>query len=283
MRKIRFLLLIFLLIVGFYTAFKIFSLVSYYEKKGRINILFYDSSPVFLSLDLKTGVNYYLVLPLDLKIKVPGGYGEYRIGSVGKLAYLEKEPKILERSFSFFIGSFIDYYFYPSLSSIFYTADKKIFLRKKEVLIYKSNAGFLKKLYLFFKIFPLNSSSFVSIKIKPEEVKEDTINFLKFNSRIQGNFYLPQVREENKKIKIFYSKNYKSAENLAFILKGEGFDVLDFASYKGFSKCKIKFKVQSFSVEYLNKILGCEVKFDDRVGDNIIELYLSEKEEEEWK
>lgn len=258
-------------------------MVSFYNKKGRINILVYDSSPVILSLDLKTGVNYYLYLPVDFKISVPGGYGEYRIGSIGKLADLEKDPELVRRSFSFLLGSFIDFYFYPNLSKVWYSKEKRPFLRKWEILRYRTNANLLARSYVLFKFFSLNSASFSPLKIKSFEVERGRINFSKFHSRIQGDFYLPEIRRENKKIRIFYAQNYKAAENLGRIFKGEGIDVLSYETFPGRKVCKVVGREKNFSLEYLQKIFGCQVQIDKNLEPNLIKFYLGKIEEEKWK
>src|SRR5438105_4409981 len=66
----------------------------------RLNIVVLGQTPLLYSLDRTHSVDYLVSFYPDLKIQVPGGYGRYRFGALGKLIELTLDPDILKRSFS---------------------------------------------------------------------------------------------------------------------------------------------------------------------------------------
>ncbi|MCX6732870.1 MAG: hypothetical protein NTV98_05005, partial [Candidatus Roizmanbacteria bacterium] len=62
---------------------------AFFVKEDRINILFYSSEPIYYSLERGGEVHYVTTFNADSRTEVPGGYGVYRMGALGKLIKLE--------------------------------------------------------------------------------------------------------------------------------------------------------------------------------------------------
>ncbi len=286
--KIFFLLLVFL--TGYF-VWKFYSLAKYFSQKERLSVLIYDSQPVFLSLDLREGINYYSYLPLDFKIDVPGGYGSYRIGSIGKLAFLEKDPELLKRSFSLLFATPLDYYFYSDLSKIYYNNKEldedrrreKVFFSLKKFFVYKTNASFAEKVFIFSKFLTVPPVSFQPIRVRSEEVEEEKISLKKFHRRIQGSFYNRKIREENKRVKIYYNKEFSAAENLAAVFEGMGIDVLGFERKEGREGCIISTKKEGTVERIVSRVFGCQLDYDEKLEEDLINFYLGKKLEQKWR
>src|SRR5689334_15962905 len=92
-------LLILILFIG-YLGFRYIGSALTIFKKDRVNIVVYGQNTAFYSIGLSDAGNYIVPFYPDLKIELPGGYGMYRVGAIGKLVELEKKPDILRRSFS---------------------------------------------------------------------------------------------------------------------------------------------------------------------------------------
>ena len=271
----------------FVSAFKIYKLTRYFSQKGRVNVLVYDSTPIFLSLNVREGVNYYANLPLDIKVKVPGGHGYFRIGSLGKLAFLEKTPGLLGRTFSLFFSTPVDFYFYKDISQIYYSNKGKVNnLRAFEIhklFSYSSNADLLTRIYLFLKLFDFKNSNFELLKVRKEEVEEDRVDLEKFHRRLQGFFYSTSLRQEDKKVKIYFSVYPFAAKNIGRILEGTGVNVIGFQRREKLDKCEVEAAQNSFTLEFLTRAFKCNIKINSKLSGNLIKFYLDKSLEEQWK
>ena len=82
---------IFLVFLFGIVIFKQYTSSLFSQKKDRVNIVFYGKNTVYYSLGKYDGVHYFISFYPDVKVKVPGGYGNYRVGGLGKLVELEKK------------------------------------------------------------------------------------------------------------------------------------------------------------------------------------------------
>ena len=115
-----------------------------FVRHDRINILFYSAEPIYYSIEKGGEVHYVTTFNADSRTEVPGGYGIYRIGALGKLIILEKNPELLKRTFSRITGSMLDYYFYPQNGVIYYGSNETVRLPSfTEIFLYASNANFV--------------------------------------------------------------------------------------------------------------------------------------------
>src|SRR3989344_7470536 len=111
----RLLYLVLLTFLLLYFVFKIITAVGqslFISRPSRLNMIFYGPTTTFYSFDALDNQNYSIVFDPEVKLDVPGGYGQYRIGSLGKLVKLEQKPDITQKTFSTTTTSFVQYYFY---------------------------------------------------------------------------------------------------------------------------------------------------------------------------
>ncbi|MCX7996610.1 MAG: hypothetical protein N2691_02500 [Patescibacteria group bacterium] len=220
----------------------------FFRNVDRINLVFYDSRPVFYSLGATEAGNYAITFYPDLKTNVPGGYGYYRIGALGRLAELEKDPEIYLRAFSAITSTFTDYYFYQKGVGVFYGGPQEVSSISKpktiQLFTLEGNASFFDRVYLALLFNRIQPSTIHDIKNLPfERLKDDTIlqkdNFLK---RYIGLFYNKTYRRENSNVQILYTdkSSYITAETLSNILNGNGIVVGDISRTEmNAGRCKV--------------------------------------------
>jgi hypothetical protein len=128
------------------------------NKKERVNLVFYGPKTVVYSLSLNNDLTYLIYYPVNLSLLVPGGYGFYRVGALGKLIFLEKEPNLFKRIFSASNSFFIDLYFYPKKDEIYFDEknDKKIWPTLTDLFFNQSNANFIDRLLTFYYLWLKN-------------------------------------------------------------------------------------------------------------------------------
>jgi hypothetical protein len=258
-------------------------------------VVFYGEKPVFLSFGLNDNVHYLAYFNHDFLVFVPGSYGSYKIGSLGKLAALEKKSSIIQKTFSSMTSSYIDFYFYPKkikIYSLLNSSDEEFFIPKLGLtdLIganYVTNANFFNRLYLFFFLLNKNRNNFSLLQSNFNLDKKNRFIEEDFFIKYQGYFYQNFLRKERKNLEIFY-KNYSSSQVLTRIIEGEGIKVVDLIpSYKIEKNCQIiesspSRRAGSQTAFFLAKIFNCKVKEGESgIGD--IRLILGEKLEEEWE
>ena len=111
----------------------------------------YGPQTAFYSLDKQDTRNYVMYFYPDLKMQVPGGYGNYRTGSLGKLAKLDNKPELLAKTFSIATTSFVTIYYYPNTEDVYYGTDiqsKPQIPAMKDLLLMPGNAGIFDRIYL---------------------------------------------------------------------------------------------------------------------------------------
>ena len=265
--------LIILVVLG-YIILKFFQNSLFFTKKDRINIAFYSDKPVFMSLGLSDNIHYNSTLNNDWKILVPGGYGYYKVGAIGKLAQLQKDVDLVSRAFSSAYSNKVDYYFVSSKDDIYIDLIKNNdddvigdlnFFKNIFFGGYITNANFLDKIYIFFSLAPKRRSDFSRVDLsvcldKDGVVKEDVCM-----KKYQGYFYQKYLREEDKTIQIYY-QSYSSATMLSRILEGEGVSVVDYTqvSTNG-AKCEVLENTpeHSATAKFLSQYFGCNLKVAD--------------------
>ena len=258
---------------------------AFFVKEDRINILFYSSEPIYYSLEKGGEVHYVTTFNADSRTEVPGGYGVYRMGALGKLIVLEKNPELLRRTFSRITGSMIDYYFYPRNGTIYYGSSENIKPTSfSEIFLNASNANFFDRLYIFFQFIGKHPSDFEGINIK--KIKTGDIILLSdttFAKQYLGYFYHKSLRKENKTVQILYTDFYTAAINMSRIIDGEGIRVVDIDLGENQKQgCVVKENTQNgFSVtaEEIARFFNCVlIKGKGRVSDIVVEIGKAEKE-----
>ncbi|MEO6509138.1 MAG: hypothetical protein ABIO02_04230, partial [Patescibacteria group bacterium] len=202
----------------------------FFTKKDRINLVFYNDRTTFYSLGINTEGEYLISFPADLKMEIPGGYGSYRIGALGKLVSLEKKPELIQNTFSLATYSFVDYYFYQNTSDVYYGSEENESLPSpKMIWSSRSNVGVLDKLYLIFYFINKKPQDFHNVPLHSEENKEGENIFSagEFEKRITGYLFQQSYRNERKSVQIMYADNYVNADRVGKMLEGNGIRVGD--------------------------------------------------------
>jgi hypothetical protein len=251
------------------------------NKKERVNLVFYGPKTVVYSLSLNNDLTYLIYYPVNLSLLVPGGYGFYRVGALGKLIFLEKEPNLFKRIFSASNSFFIDLYFYPKKDEIYFDEknDKKIWPTLTDLFFNQSNANFIDRLLTFYYLWLKKPSFYQTISISNQK-KFDQNDFFKKNI---GTFYKKIYRQENLTIQILYNRNYQTAKLLAQILEGEGIRVVDLSQKKLDSNkpCAIitALKTVVQTVKDIRRFFSCDFRTGaTSVSDIIINLGKLEKD-----
>lgn len=253
----------------------------FFHKKDRLNLVFYGSKTRIISIGLDDGVNYYIPLSNDLKVLIPGGYGYYRVGGLGKLVELEKKPDIFKKTFSANFANFTRYYFYPKKTMIYFGSDNSNNLQMPsivELLFEQSNASLFDRAYLYLLISGKSRYSFKVIDDLSETIAQDgpLISQDRFIKTYQGNFYETTYRNEKRNVQVIYTKSYQTAKNIAQIIEGEGIRVVDLSEInKTESGCWVIEDEDIFSdtAQELANFFGCRLeKGKTQIFDIIIKL-----------
>lgn len=265
------------LFILFFVA-RSFSESLFFSRRERLNLVVLGKSTSYFSINKKGGTNYLLVFLPDSRILVPGGYGRYRVGALGKLVSLEKKPEILKRTFSSAVSTFTNFYFFPKATdTVYYGSKIKLQVALPgpiELFLYSSNAGLLDRIYIFIQFLTLKQNNFTVIKILPEE---------DFAKRYQGFFYEKTYRNEERSVQIVYTKKIKNAVLISRILEGSGIRVVDLTlSENDHNRCTVveEATVHSQTSVFLASFFGCSLEMGQtQVSDIILKLGTRE---EEW-
>ncbi len=286
-KKTNYVILFFLIILllGIYVlnAFKN-SVLS--KDKERIHVLFYGKEANLYSIGRKDNVHYVMRFYPDLKVKVPGGYGYYRVGALGKLIELEHNPDLMRRTFSSVSNSFVSYYFYPIGQEIYFGKELRDLIQLphfNQIFFSRSNTNFVDKLYFFF-FFLKRPDQFEEINYRSKVVNED--EYFQddiYTKKYLGYFFDREYREEQKTVRIFYETSYTTAVGLSRILDGEGIRVVDIAESGTLKQSCVVREVEPFSktAKDIANFLSCSLKAGEVEGSDIM-ITLGDKEKE-WE
>ena len=248
------LLFIVLFVYLFFILVRTVSTSTIFNNSAHVNVVFYGKDTYFYSLSKKNSTNYYMYLWPDIELTVPGGFGKYRLGALGKLVELDKNKDLYRKSFSNLTGTFIDFYIYPSGDSIFYGKSEKDGLNSVsvfEILLRKSNMNILERAYV----------SYLFLRKPPSSFK-----ILHFNNDVkktyQGYFYNESYRNEKLNVQILYTKSYSTSVAIGQIIEGEGIRIVDVSNDPEKSTgCRIVngTEGQSLTVKALSRFFNCPV------------------------
>jgi len=228
-KKIMFLISVMILVLGLLLSQIRNSL--FVAQPDRLNLVFYGQDVVFYSLDLENKIHYRISLPSDARVKVPGGYGEYRIGSLGKLMRLEKAPKLLQKTMSAALSNFTKIYFYPDSELIYQHGPKNAMILPslKQLVSYKSNARLFDRLYLsilfLFQGQEINQN--IASLVITDKNNDRVWQSDNFASKYLGYWYSKELRGERANVQIIYQKDYRTALLLSNIIEGNGIKIVD--------------------------------------------------------
>ncbi len=202
---------------------------AFFLTNDRVNILFYSEIPVYFSFDRNGEVHYATSFQSEGRVAIPGGYGTYRLGGIGKLVLIDKNPDLLNKSFSRITGSMLNYYFYPQTNMVYYGTKDGVHLPLwTDIFLANSNANIFDRLYVWFQFMGKRSTDFQEIKIKKiQSGDEILLSDVTFAEQYLGYFYQKKLRKENKTVQILYQSSYIAATNISRIIDGEGMRVVD--------------------------------------------------------
>lgn len=263
---------------------------AFFAKEDRINILFYSSRPIYFSFEKGGEVHYVTTFNAESRTAVPGGYGVYRIGALGKLIVLEKNPELLKRTFSRITGSMTDYYFYPQSEEIYYGSNESLRIPSiEDIFFHSSNANIFDRFYIFLQFIDKHKADFEEIHIKKIQTEDSVLlSDMTFARQYLGYFYHKSLRKENKTVQLLYTDSYVAAASMSRIIDGEGIRVvdIDINSNSKLKKnpCVVKENTQknySRTAKEIAQFFHCIlIKGKGRVSDIVVELG---KIEGEWE
>ncbi len=272
-------LLVFVLILGtiVYLVFKAITSSVFLNKRDRINIVFYGAHTTFYSLGLND-VSYFLGIPSNLEVEVPGGYGYYRIGALGKLISLEKQSDLFRKTFSSATSLFVDLYFYPKTDSIYYNEEiqKKSFPSFLEMFMNRSNANLLDRFLVWLYFVQKSENQYKEVgKIPQNKVQHRALlDREAFFKLYQGYFYKKTHRIIRDRVQILYTNGYKTALLISNMLDGEGIQVADLTETNQSPKrCGVIVNSKdkdSPSAKDMADFFGCTLKKGDTTVSDII-------------
>ncbi len=283
--KVFILILIF---IGLYFIYKNVTSSVFLKGRDKINVIFYGENIRFFSLDRKN-INYLLSFPNSVKVIVPGGYGEYKVGAIGKLAGLEKNPEIIRKTFSAATATLVDLYFYPKKTTIYHQDSQNNsneIPTIKEIFLTNSNANFIDRLLLSIYFFTTSSQGdYQIIDLKPFELGDNNavFDYNGFYKKFQGSFFQKTYRNYDINVQIVYTKSYKTALLLSQMIEGEGIRVVDLSIQNKFIPGCLLITNKKISTtktyQRLADFFKCSLKIGETtVSDIILQLGDLEKE-----
>ena len=226
-------LFIFFVILGLtYYLFKSITSSVFLKGRDKINVVFYGEKTRFYSLDQKN-INYLLSFPNLVKVVVPGGYGQYKVGAIGKLANLEKKPEIIGRTFSATTSTLVDLYFFQKKTLIYYDDSSLRWAPTfKEIFLTNSNANLIDRIFIYYIFSTNNRETFQIIDLKPFESggNDNTFDNNSFYKKFQGSFFQRTYRNYDINVQVMYQKSYKTAQLIGQMIEGEGIRVVDLSN-----------------------------------------------------
>ena len=279
------------LIFGFFVCFIIYSAFilirdytnsSFFSYKDRVNIVVFGKNTNFYSLGINDNVNYMVSYYPDMRVEVPGGYGFYRIGALGKFLKLEKNPEMLKRTFSSITSTFVTYYFYDSRDEIYYgkVRDTNVtFPSVQSILFSNSNANIIDRIAIILAFSQKKSQDIrllTRLRTDTDDMNDIVFNEKSFRDLYLGYFYQNIYRKEKYNIQIIYGKSYKTAQRISDLLEGNGIRVSDYTYTENPKEiCQIveDKKVVSQTAIGLSKYFGCQIiRGDTDIYDIIFQL-----------
>ncbi len=266
-----------------------------FARHDRVNVAFFGEEATILSFGLTDNVNYIVSLSHEQKIMIPGGYNQYPLGSLGKLVEIEKDPTILQRTFSSMTSAHINYFISPTKPDVYEKPDTDEPTYKKRDLIgkifsskYMSNMNIIDKLYVSYLIGKRRQQDYVVLRSTVRRDEDDGARIFSeksFQKKYKGFFYHQSVREEGMEVQIRYSM-YKSAVTLSRVIEGQGIRITDFSltDRTDVKRCLIRTNEskKTHTVQFLKRALMCDVEQGETEGVDVV-LYLGKDLEALWE
>lgn len=287
----------FVFFYGILLVYRNISESSILDRSDRINIVFYGEYVTLISFGITDSVNYIVSFDNEDRVSIPGGYDRYALGSLGRLAEIEKDPDLLKRAFSSMISGYVDFYTFHKNAPVYDATDSEAPSYNRTDLIKTimsrenhSNMSFFDKLYVSFLIARRRQQDFVSLKnVSVLNEKDDVYDFSErgFQKKYEGFFFHQLIREESLDVQMIY-KSAKSAQTLARVIEGQGIRVVDLSLYTEDKMPKRCILIMHKDVESTHTVRFLKRKFDCTIKEGVIEgsdiqMIAGLELEEAWK
>lgn len=230
MRRIVYGVLIVLILILFV---KWFAGSLFFNAPPRLQIVVYGQDTRIYSIDTGGNTHYIIHFAPDEKVGVPGGYGYYRVGALGKLVSLEKRPQIFSRAFSLASSSFVPYYFYPVKTDLYYGSKFRpdvIMPSPAEIFTGLSNVNIFDRVYLMLHFLQVKKSDYLLLRSRGDAQDKNGARVFvpeNFSRETEGYIFNSTYRRERQTVQILYTNYYNAARNIGNILEGNGIRVVD--------------------------------------------------------
>jgi hypothetical protein len=267
------------IVLGLFVLFFIFSQLQQsilFNHRDRINLVIYDKNPIMYSIGTVDNVHYKMEFDPQTSLIIPGGYGTYKMKSMGELARLDNKPVIIQKAFSSLMSSTIHFYFYNKPNS----NDRDSIFTK--IMFYQSNVSLLNRLLLAAMVSQKRQSDFSLIRIDTDTPPDTSIEENLFNL-YQGYFYQNDLRAENRNIQLVYHTR-SSISTISRILEGDGMRVVDISYHDEVGKgCTVLSNSKAPSTEHYFAVqYKCIIKHGDTGGQDMV-IELGSDIEKEWE
>ncbi len=244
----------------------------------RINIGIWGKHSYVVSLGKTTKQNYIFLFPNSYEVQVPGGLKGYKIGALGKLADLEKDPQLFAKAMGQGSGVFIHKYIHEQKSEI-YDDDEwidsiKFVEIKREIersLFQQGDLSLFDRLYVYSAIRDARPSQTTLVRVK--ESKPELL------------LYDKVFRNEKKLVQMMYTDSERTAYFIAQMLENSGIRVADIAkSTTLLPNCTIidSGKIFSQTSKFISSYFACDLEKGD-TGLYEIQWILDHGVEKRWK
>lgn len=276
---------VFFLVCLIYYLFKLITSSVFLKDRDKVNVVFYGEGTRFYSLDRKN-VNYLMSFSNSVQVVVPGGYGKYKVGSIGKLANLEKKPEIIRRTFSATTSTLVDLYFFQKKTLIYYdNSNLRWSPTFQEIFLTNSNANLIDRIFLYYIFSTNHRETFQIIDLRPFESdgNNSTFDYNSFYKKFQGSFFQRSYRSYDINVQVMYKKSYKTAQLVGQMIEGEGIRVVDLSNQgttiKGCLLIANKNTITTKTYMRLADFFKCKTQIGETtVSDIILQLGDLEKE-----
>lgn len=248
-----------IIIIGFvlaYITLRAYTQSLYHNTLTRVNIGIWGKHSYVLSLGKTSRQHYIFLFANSYEVEVPGGLKKYKIGALGKLAGLEKDPQLFAKAMGQGGGVFIHKHLYDDTQEIFYDdswVDSLSFTDiKTELMLSIFRAG---ELNVFDRLFVL-------MTIRDARPGQTTLVRVK-TSVPQLLLYEKSFRNEKKLVQILYSGSQHTAIFISKMLENTGIRVADITQNpKRQSGCSIIESSGRFSqtASFLSSYFGCALE-----------------------
>lgn len=261
-----------------YFLYKSYSASLYNSSLSRINIGIWGEHSYVLSLGKTTKQHYIFLFGNSYEVQVPGGLKGYKIGALGKLANLEKDPQLFIKAMGEGSGVFIHKYVHNLDPEIYYDdtwLDTMQFNDVKKELLKKiflpGDLSIFDRVFIYLAIRDARPSQSTLVKVKNE-----VPNLL---------LYDKIFRNEKKLVQILYTESERTAYFISQLLENTGIRVADISKNTAKTKgCVIVESTSNFSQtsRFISNYFGCELREGD-TGLYEVQWVLDSKVENRWK